>query len=969
MSAGLILSAGIVVYLLICVVWARIRGVTRSRIRMFTVIFSAVVAFIATLVVKNMVASDTLREELHSFANSNGMEFLTELSEISPVIEEIVLKTSGALLAPMIFLILFSVLSLVTWVLYFVVTLVLFVVIHRKEKTRTFKGVPCLINGLIQGVICVAVLLVPISTYFSIVPKITGEISLGEGDGNAEIIEELGAQAESVNKSPAVVIFRTAGGKLMCSAFTDYSVDNGGQKVKVKLDHEIDAILKLVSGVKDISGKEMSAYTAEDAEALEELGRSVGDSDIVTLIASELVHNATEAWKNGESFAGMEKPAADDITGTMLDKMIDILYAGSETTATFKEDIQTLTKLMSKLIEKNVIQTMGGDTEQLVSAISQKGVITDIASVLGSNDRMKVLIPELTNLSVKILAQSLGIPENDEEVYNTMLANVAEKLNDLRLNDSTLTEEEKISSVKTTLNTEFAKVGLDVNPEYVSDVAEALVKDFGDSEVTVEAIFVSEFFEIYSEYLEANDETVGDIAYNGGALFEKLGGMSGESEDDGKGDGNKYTYYKYRSDYGNDDKEEQGGQDGQGGQNAQGGSSAAANLGKKHKNESNNNEGGSDGAQGSNDSKKLASLKDHKSAGENFNTATMEGLFGGDDGKDYGDYTEDDIQNEAEALEKILGLVSSVIGGSSDPDNDGEGDGKTDGDVSGDGEGSSSSSSTTTPSTGDIIKGIGEVLDGLSSTESFGKEKTDALFNAILNSEKVGDIISDEEKQGIMDGLSGSDGLTYGELMNGVSSIVDLVESIAKEGAETIDMDLAKTLIRSLTEANVEALSGFITGNRFGNLGIPEEKLDAATDLIKELLTEIGKFADEESIDSEAGAVKHIIDIALTAKSGSGNALFGDDGRLKCTADDMVELIMSSTAVRSILDDENITFDPFGLVRENDGHKINATEREAIKTACEDYYASHASDAGVDSAKLAKELRALSSILGINIDL
>ncbi len=913
MSAGLILTVGIAAYLLVCVVWARIRGVTRSRIRLFTVIASAVIAFIATLVVKNMVANESLRATLHDFASNNGMEFINELAEISPVIEEIVLKTGGALLAPMIFFILFAVLSLVTWVLYFIVTLALFVVIHRKEKTRKFKGVPCLIHGLVQGAICVAVLLVPISTYFSILPKITDNIPVGSDDGSSDILAEVSAQADSVNKSPAVAVFRTAGGKLVCSAFTDYSVDNGGEKVKVKLDREIDAILKLVSEIKDISGKQPSEYTSEEAEAIEALGESVKDSDIVSLIASELVHGATGAWKNGEAFAGVEKPQSDEMTGVMFDKIIDILYEGSKGTGTFNEDIQTLTKLMSKLITTDVMKSMG-DTEQLVKAISKEGVITDIARILGSNDRMKVLIPELTNLSVKILAQSLGIPENDEAVYTEMLSNIAGTLNELRNGEAS--ESEKIAIVEDTLETEFTKVGLDVKAEYVSAVAEALVKDFGDSEVVIDPAFVSEFFEIYSDHLDAaGEEGTGDIAYGGGALFVKLG--DGNDEDGEK----EYQYYKYQNGYGN------GGASG----------SSAAELGREH---------GSSGDDGE-DSGKLAGLRNGQSAGEYFNVTTISGLFGNGENSNYGDYTEEDIQNEAEALEQIMGLVSGFLGGNDDNDSD-------------DGDGGSSSTST-----GDIIKGVGEVLDKLSNTESFGKEKTDELFNAILNSEKIGDIITDEEKQGIIDGLSGSDGLTYGELMNGVSSIVDLVESIAKEGSLTIDIELTKTLISSLTEANVEALSGFITGNRFGNLGIPEEKLDAATSLIKDLLTEIGKFADEKSIESEAGAVKHVIDIALTAKSGNGTKLFGEDGRLGCTADDMVELIMSSTAVRSILDSENLTFDPFGL--EKDGHhKISESEIEEIKDACADYCSKHASS---DGEKLKNELKALASILGININL
>ena len=958
MSIGLVMTAAFAVYLLVCVVWARIRGVTRSRIRMITVIVSAVLAFIATLVVKASLVSGSLKSTLYNLAGSNGLGSVLDIAAISPVLEEIVLKTGGALLAPLLYFLFFLVFSIVTWVLYFIVTLALIVVIHRKEKTRKSKNVPCLIQGLVQGLVCLAVLLVPISTYSAIAPAVTGVLPEGELSG----IEEISDQINDINKSPAVVVFRVTGGKLVSSVFTDYSVNYNGEKVKVKLTSEIGAITELASGVMELENLE-----EVDSQAIVSLGESIGDSKIVSVVATEFVHSATGAWKNGEEFMGMAKPEVGDLAGPIFDKLVDALYAGSGATTTFNEDIQTLAKLFAKLIDTDVIASIGGESTELVTAISQKNVVTDIAAILEENPRLRILIPEITMLSVRVLAQIVGIPENDEAVYTAMLTNIAAKLNELR--DGSLSQAEQVIVMEDVLKTEFKKAGVEIEPEYIGDVAVAIVADFGDSVVTVEAVFISEFFDIYADRMGGNQNGAGGVAFNGAVTFEKLdGGNNGNG-------GKKYTYYKYNSDedgdpessaaanLGNymakvneamsedsfknldeDTRKEKLGQihedhfekpyeeltdraERKGGDNVDAEKQQINELKEQHRGNKKQASVDKNPEAASN----LASLKSKDTA--NTNATTIEKLTTHDN-VTAETLTKEEVQKEAEALEGMLGCAAEIL-------------------------------TNENASISEVIKGVGEALDNLAQTEIFGKDKTGNLFEAVLGSEMVGDLLTEEEKTDIADKVTNSDNLSYKNLFTGLSSIIELVEALVESETSTIELDVVKNLIRSLTEENVNALSCLITGNRFGDMGIPAGKLDSATALIKDLLTEIGKFSDETRIDGEAKAIKHMIDIALTAKSGEGTSLFGEEGRIGCTAYEMIEMIMASTAARNTLDHGAEVFDPFGLALEDGSHKIGEAERTAITSACDAYYADHRNDAGVDAVRLDEELTMLASILGI----
>ena len=955
------MTAAFAVYLLVCVVWARLRGVTRSRIRMITVIASAVLAFIATLIVKASLVNGSLKSTLYDLAGSNGLEFVSEIAAISPVLEEIVLKTGGGLLAPLLYFLFFFVFCFITWVLYFIVTLALVVVIHRKEKTRKSKNVPCLIQGLVQGIVCLAVLLVPISTYSAIAPAVTDQLVQTFPEGERGAIEEISAEVKGVSKSPAVVIFRVTGGKLVSSVFTDYSINYNGEKIRVKLTNEIGAITELAAGAMELENLE-----EVESETITSLGESVGDSKIVSVVAAELVHNATGAWKNGEAFMGVAKPEVGELAGPIFDKLVDALYAGSGATTTFNEDIQTLAKLFAKLIDTDVIASIGGESTELVTAISQKNVVTDIAAILEENPRLRILIPEITMLSVRVLAQIVGIPENDEAVYTAMLTNIAAKLNELR--NGSLSQAEQVIVMEDVLKTEFKKAGVEIEPEYIGDVAVAIVADFGDSVVTVEAVFISEFFDIYADRMGGNQNGAGGVAFNGAVTFEKLdGGNNGNG-------GKKYTYYKYNSDedgdpessaaanLGNymakvneamsedsfknldeDTRKEKLGQihedyfekpyeeltdrvERKGGDNVDAEKQQINELKEQHRGNKKQASVDKNPEAASN----LASLKSKDTA--NTNATTIEKLTTHDN-VTAETLTKEEVQKEAEALEGMLGCAAEIL-------------------------------TNENASISEVIKGVGEALDNLAQTEIFGKDKTGNLFEAVLGSEMVGDLLTEEEKTDIADKVTNSDNLSYKNLFTGLSSIIELVEALVESETSTIELDVVKNLIRSLTEENVNALSCLITGNRFGDMGIPAGKLDSATALIKDLLTEIGKFSDETRIDGEAKAIKHMIDIALTAKGGNGTLLFGEEGRLGCTAYEMIEMIMASTAARNTLD-HGANFDPFGLALEGGGHKIAKADINEFKDACDDYYADHCNDAGVDAERLDEELTMLASILGI----
>ena len=118
MDIGSILTIGVAALLIISTLFGLVRGRRKAFFRFFTVTLSAVAAFIGVIVLKNMLGTELITSKLNGFIAQLGMKQVLDIAASSPLLEEVILKTVGGLVAPLLFFILFMALSLVTYVLY-----------------------------------------------------------------------------------------------------------------------------------------------------------------------------------------------------------------------------------------------------------------------------------------------------------------------------------------------------------------------------------------------------------------------------------------------------------------------------------------------------------------------------------------------------------------------------------------------------------------------------------------------------------------------------------------------------------------------------------------------------------------------------------------------------------------------------------------------------------------------------------
>ncbi|MBQ8310860.1 MAG: hypothetical protein IJX80_07610 [Clostridia bacterium] len=889
---GILLTVVVLVYLLASVAWSVfLRRFRKTRVRFFGVLASFILSVVGALIAKAVLSGSGFAEgTLIPLIESNVSKEMAQLLADSPALLETIVGCAIALIVPLVMLILFIVLNFFAWIVYLLISLLRGAAMKEKdqEEDQPVYVLPLTIGlAVVQSLLVVIAWMVPIATYAGIAPVVMNEISAAQvlDENTQKTIDDVNREyIESIDNSPVLIVFRTLGADPLSDAMTNFSVKG----VNVNLKSEVRSVASLASNVMRLGVNEIANYGEAESAAFENITESFQRSKLLPLIVSEVVHNATGAWKNGEAFIGVEADTLyfdesgmfDDFTDTL----IDVLYTDTADgkTGAICDDIDTVGELVRILIDKEVLASVE-DQDAMISKLSGDGVINDMILALGKNDSMKILIPEVTNIGVYAIASTLGIKENDAAIYNELMDSLAEQLNEAGNAD------DRVAAVSDALKAEFDDAGIVVEKTVISFYAEAMVTDLLETSGgrTIDSDDVSAFFAVYawnaaeqstsvSSHTDSTHALAGTNAITEASLKELLRG----------------TVYADKS-------------------IAQLKNSAAAELAVYTL----QNASAYPSA--------ISSTKGLYSA-ETMNTVlvTLEDLTL--DTKTAAEKITDlTVGAEAEAISSIFKAAKDVLDQTAD------------------------SSELELES---VSESIGSILDALVASPTYGTQKTADLFTAILQSETVRDAAKMDIKTATDLARKGSDGDTvdYKATFHTVSVTVSVMDSMNKNSGKLEDAEIVK-LIESVNPQTAGMIEVYITPERMEeDYSMSKEHSGTAAPLISNTF---GYLADNdvEDYDKEAKAINQVMSITMAARDSANDpehnkSLLGNDGVLadqgeteEERAANVVEAFMASEAVAHSLATTPYEEDPFelsGLMENNE----SADEVQTMKDAMSDYY-------------------------------
>ena len=231
--------------------------------------------------------------------------------------------------------------------------------------------------------------------------------------------------------------------------------------------------------------------TDEQREILYGLGDRVGDSAITRVLAADFLNSASAAWLEGEDFLKMKRPSFGELMDPLLTAALKVCSESTPDCA--GRDITTILRIYLIIVDSGL--TNDPDRDSLIAALDEGGVMDDIYAELRKNPCMRPVEEELSNVSLRIMAEAIDLAGFSTETYRDLMANLSEAMNLVNGMEGASFEKRVESMTEYTLH--YAeKYGVEL-PEGMAKMAATAMVEQLSGDGTLSADKLEEFFNHY----------------------------------------------------------------------------------------------------------------------------------------------------------------------------------------------------------------------------------------------------------------------------------------------------------------------------------------------------------------------------------------------------------------------------------------------------------------------------------------
>lgn len=395
------------------------RGVYRGLFRLGTLLLAAVAAFFLAKGLSATIADRIVPMVEESLAASE--EFAAFLAE-NPVVGESVGVLLQMLVTPLLFLICYMVLKVITWVAYFILRLVFRIKKPKGLLTRVVGGAA---TGLCAGLIGVLVFVTPVLGYTNLLSRTTTEAS---GFAANLSLDEYNEQylAPATKAPVAAALYNGIGSKLF-AGLTTTELDGA----ETNLEAEWFSVIGVVEQASKLGEKPVAEYGEAESAAVHAMVEGVEQSKLLSAIGGGAVNGIATSWLEGEAFIGVAKPETGD-------ESVDIILNGflrvfsTTNPELIGDDLEFFADLFDLFVKHGVFSKISGDgsTDALVTHLATSGFLADARKLLTESPRMEPVVDAISDAGMRLLIRELGDPSTYLENHKKLIDNISKVLQD-----------------------------------------------------------------------------------------------------------------------------------------------------------------------------------------------------------------------------------------------------------------------------------------------------------------------------------------------------------------------------------------------------------------------------------------------------------------------------------------------------------------------------------------------------------
>lgn len=310
--------------------------------------------------------------------------------------------------------------------------------------------------------------------------------SMEDTEEAVEMLESF----KTITDGPVTHVVNTLGAPLF-QWMTSGSVEYEGEKITVSLTEDVPAIADSVSVLSEAAqGVGDGDVTSQDKKALESALEDFMAFDIIACIMADSVEYVSELWLEGESFLGVGSPDMGEMLQPVYNTSLQVM-ADSDMES-LRKDVLTIADVMTDLIAAGV--TGGDDYEGMMASLAENDLLDQLVTKLEKNNHMAPVALEIKNLSVRLVAASMGDLLKNTDQYDPLMDDVANEMTKALQ----MSGEARKMYIEQQIGNAFAENDIQVPDTIAVEMSERAIEDLGKDGVIEE----QELKDYYINYME-----------------------------------------------------------------------------------------------------------------------------------------------------------------------------------------------------------------------------------------------------------------------------------------------------------------------------------------------------------------------------------------------------------------------------------------------------------------------------------
>ena len=495
----MIISLGLVAIAALIILIGALIGVIRGLKKTIASLVAIVISFVAALATALIVCSP----ELGILAGIVGqiksyipLDILGEIVKVVPI-DTLLVYYVSMFISPIVF---FAVFLIALVILSIIAMIVVRFIAKNKDFSKVSKRLGGLFLGALCGILISMLVLMPVVGMLDIGAKVGETEKLG-----SELLGEDIAALLAEASDDVVLKFMN----IYCGWIYDGLASANFKGETVSLEDDAVALISILTEIENLAaGSE--GFGQKQVDALNAIIDSIDKSPILRDTLATMLSEMANTWLEGEEFMGISKMDGGELLNPIIDKILGVIAESDKDN--ISADMKTLTGILGLFVKHDMFAN-SGDYKALLKAMGDGGVITELIAVSNANPRMSFISDDITKLSVKALASTIGIPEDEDERYDLLMNEIADALN----NSKDLSQEERLAAVEADIAEALLDYGVEVEGQASLNIAGGIIADLGDKD-KVSADDVSEFFIMYS----VADTNADSVKADDGSNYELL---------------------------------------------------------------------------------------------------------------------------------------------------------------------------------------------------------------------------------------------------------------------------------------------------------------------------------------------------------------------------------------------------------------------------------------------------------------